>query len=195
MAHFLALLSPGPDFFLIMQAALKLPRRSGLALCAGIAAANGAYLVLALLGFALIKETSWLFTLVRYLGAMYLLFLGIMLLRSPGMSPQAERSLGPLGDHSPKRQFLVGFAAAILNPKNMVFYLSLFTVMVAPERELHIRMLYALWMVMVVLLWDCSLVVILGRETVKALLGKAIYWLEKLAGAALAGFGLLLPFT
>ena len=49
-AHFLALLSPGPDFFLIMQAALRLPPRYGIAICVGIAFANGTYLLLAVLG-------------------------------------------------------------------------------------------------------------------------------------------------
>lgn len=194
-AHFLALVSPGPDFFLITQASLRLPVRYGLSICGGIAAANACYLLVAVFGLEVIREHSGLMTALRFLGAGYLIFLGVMLLRTPMRSLEAgKEARGFLQARRMGRQFLVGFCAAILNPKNAIFYLSLFTVMVSPETGLATRCLYALWMTALVFFWDCGVVFFIGRERVKARLGRGVYLVEKAAGVMLTLFGLLLPF-
>ena len=90
------------------------------------------------------------------------------------------------------RQFMVGFLSAIFNPKNAVFYLSLFTVMVSAETSLDIRVLYALWMVAVVLVWDMGVAAAFGRERVKRLLGRWVFRIEKVSGLLLTVFGVLL---
>lgn len=193
-AHFLALLSPGPDFFLILQAALRLPRRAGLALCAGIAAANGLYLALAVAGVEILRQVPWLLLGMRYLGAAYLLWLGILLLRAPRPDLEGEYGQPAPKDGSSRRQFAVGLFAALLNPKNAIFYLSLFTVMVSPDTGMVRRGLYGLWMTAVVLCWDGLLVLVLGNPLVRRRLHRAVYLVEKGAGAMLAIAGLTLPF-
>lgn len=194
-AHFLALLSPGPDFFLILQASLRLPLRCGIAISGGIATANGIYLLCAILGLEMLREMTLLMEILRYLGAGYLLFLGIMLLRAPVQTLEQRDSRNFIGSHSMTRQFLIGFTSGILNPKNAVFYLSLFTVLVSPQTPLILRSLYGLWMTMVVFSWDCLLVLVLGRNQVRKRLGSGVFYLEKAAGIMLAAFGLMLPFT
>jgi threonine/homoserine/homoserine lactone efflux protein len=194
-AHFLALLSPGPDFFLIMQASLRLPIRYGFAICFGIALANGVYLLFAVAGLEVVRETTWLVYLLKYLGAVYLVFLGIMLLRTPLQSFDKKGSDSFLQLRNFKRQFIIGFMSAILNPKNAIFYLSLFTVMVSDQTGFLTRCLYALWMMSAVFLWDCGLVIAIGQERVKRRLGRSIYYIEKVSGVALALFGIFLPFA
>jgi threonine/homoserine/homoserine lactone efflux protein len=194
-AHFLALLSPGPDFFLIMQAALRLPRRYGIAICAGIALANAVYLVCAVCGLQIINGIPWLMITLRYLGALYLVFIGIMLLKTPRQKTDHNPQTPLLQTHHLGRQFLLGFMSAILNPKNAIFYLSLFTVMVSQQTGLTIRALYALWMVSMVFCWDSLIVFLIGRKTLKAGSGIYSFYIEKISGAMLALFGLLLPFT
>ena len=194
-AHFLALLSPGPDFFLIMQASLRLPLRYGFAICAGIALGNALYLTFAVVGFELIRETSWLFLIVKYLGSAYLIFIGILLLRAPRHDIIEQTSTSFLQVESMSRQFVIGFASAVLNPKNMIFYLSLFTAMVSVETSFLTRSLYGVWMVGVVFFWDCLVVMAIGRVKVEHWLGGTVYYLEKFSGLALASFGLILPFT
>lgn len=194
-AHFLALLSPGPDFFLIMQASLRLPLRYGFAICAGIALANGVYLLLAVLGFEVISDTTWLLFLFKYLGAAYLLFLGIMLLRTSKKTFNNHEESSFLHVKSMRRQFFIGFMSAILNPKNIIFYFSLFTVMVSTETGFPTRCMYALWMMSVVFLWDCFVVLSVSQEKVKTWLENYIFYIEKISGTALALFGIFLPFT
>ena len=194
-AHFFALLSPGPDFFLIMRASLRLPLRFGVAICLGISIANGVYLCFAVLGLEVIRELDWLFVLLKYLGAAYLLFLGVMLLRAPRQNFAEQGNNNFLQVHNLRRQFLIGFMSAILNPKNALFYLSLFTVMVSEQTGFLMRCFYALWMVTIVFLWDCFILVALGNKKVKNWLGEGVYYLEKLSGVALSCFGLALPFV
>lgn len=194
-AHFLALLSPGPDFFLIMQASLRLPLRFGLAICCGIALANGVYLFLAIIGFEIIREMTLVLSTMKYLGAAYLLFLGFMLLRSPRQVIDSQQHQSFISAESIVRQFFIGFISAVLNPKNMIFYLSLFTALVSVETGFFTRCLYALWMMSIVLVWDCLVVIAICRQRFKRWLGESIYYIEKLSGCALACFGIMLPFT
>jgi len=191
-AHFLALLSPGPDFFLILQAALRLPLRYAFLVCAGIAAANGVYLVVAVLGLETVREMDTLMRLLRWLGGGYLVYVGVMLLRTPQRSLDAGAPVSALHVPGVGRQFMVGFLSAIFNPKNAIFYLSLFTVMVSAETSLEIRVLYALWMVAVVLAWDMGVAAAFGRERVKRLLGRWVFRIEKVSGLLLTVFGVLL---
>jgi threonine/homoserine/homoserine lactone efflux protein len=194
-AHFLALLSPGPDFFLIMQASLRLPFRYALGVCAGITAANAFYLLLAVFSLEIVRETMWLMAGLKYLGAIYLVFLGVMLLRTPIRPLQQHGPTSFLQVHHFGKQFFIGFMSGILNPKNIIFYLALFTVMVSDKTGFTMRCLYALWMTMVVFVWDSGVVMVIGRDRIRELLGRSIFVIEKVSGAMLTLFGLLLPFT
>jgi threonine/homoserine/homoserine lactone efflux protein len=194
-AHFLALLSPGPDFFLLMQAALRLPLRYGFAISGGIATANALYLATAVVGIEIMKEFNLLMTCLRYTGAAYLLLIGIILLRAPRQDLEGNIGKNLLRMRHMRRQFILGFGSAILNPKNAIFYLSLFTAMVSETTGLTSRSMYALWMVGIVFFWDCGVVLLIGRPTIRARLDKSIFVIEKLSGCVLACFGLILPFT
>ncbi|WP_319549180.1 LysE family translocator [Desulfogranum marinum] len=191
-AHFLALLSPGPDFFLIMQTALRMPMRYALSVCAGIAAANGLYLTIAVLGLEAVRNMHLLMTVLKYLGSGYLIYIGYLLLRAPKRPLTQNEKQGFLRQQSFIRQFTLGFASACLNPKNAIFYLSLFTVMVSAETPLAIRTLYGLWMAGIVFTWDMGVAMLIGNRRAKNYLEKWIFGLEKISGLMLSLFGILL---
>lgn len=162
-AHFMALLSPGPDFFLILQTSLRMRLRYAFAVCCGIATANGLYLVFAVAGLEVVREMTFLVLVLKYLGGAYLVYIGILLLRAPArlIENQIDKG-GGIHVESIRRQFVMGFMSAILNPKNAIFYLSLFTVMVSSHTPLGIRALYGLWMTGMVLVWDIGIASLLG---------------------------------
>ena len=71
LAHFVALLSPGPDFFLLVGYAVRYRLRGSVGLCLGIAAGNGIYILLAIAGWGILRQHPLLFTLIALLGALY----------------------------------------------------------------------------------------------------------------------------
>lgn len=194
VAHFLALLSPGPDFFLILQTSIRMQLRFALAVCSGIAAANGCYLIIAVMGLEIVRNMPSVMLVLKYLGSGYLIYIGILLLMAPKRSIEEKKANGILQRESLPHQFMIGFLSAALNPKNAVFYLSLFTAMVSPQTPLPLRALYGLWMMLVVLFWDIGVAVVIGNKKIKKYLDHRLFSLEKLSGAMLSLFGLLLCF-
>ncbi len=191
-AHFLALLSPGPDFFLILQTTLRYPLRYAISVCAGISLANGVYLAIAVLGLEMVRDNPLLTQILKYAGALYLIYLGVMLLRAPRNTFTIEKAPSFLQKPSLAKQFNLGFLSGILNPKNIIFYFSIFTVMVSPETPLYLRCIYALWMTSIVFIWDAIIVISIGSKRVKRMLGESIFYIEKISGIMLAFFGVLL---
>lgn len=64
VAHFLALISPGPDFLMMVRSALRNSRRRAIGMALGIALANGIYIVLCIIGVgAAVAHSLWLMTL------------------------------------------------------------------------------------------------------------------------------------
>ncbi|MGD9947073.1 MAG: LysE family translocator [Desulfobulbus sp.] len=191
-AHFLALLSPGPDFFLILQTTLRLPLRYAFAVCGGIAFANGCYVSLAVLGLETMRQWNSLILPLRYFGAVYLIYIGIFLLRAPMRPLEYGNEVSLIHTRNLRQQFTLGLLSGMLNPKNIIFYLSLFTAMVSPESSLGLRAFYGLWMTGMVLVWDMGVAVALGNNRIKSRLGRWIFRIEKFSGAILALFGVLL---
>ena len=117
------LLVPGPTVLLVMSYALSQGKRVALATVAGVALGDLIAMTASLAGLgALVATSAMLFSILKWIGAVYLVYLGIKLFRS---APEA--SLGDIGvpaQAPPKRVF--GHAAAVtaLNPKSIVFFIA-----------------------------------------------------------------------
>jgi threonine/homoserine/homoserine lactone efflux protein len=112
--------TPGPGVFYIVTRSVSQGRLSGLASVAGVAVGNLGNAIGASLGLAaLFAVSSVAFTVVKYVGAAYLVWLGIQALRAPAVRPQATVALtrGSL-----RRIFADGFVVALLNPKTAIFF-------------------------------------------------------------------------
>ena len=187
LAHFVALLSPGPDFFLLMGYAARYRLRGSAGLCIGIAAGNGLYILLVIMGWSALRQFAWLFTLIELSGALYLLWIGSHLVRS---RPQTL-ALNETDERCPslRKQILLGLGSALLNPKNALFYLALMTTLLGPDVTLLQQATCGVWMVMVVLVWDLALVSLMGLPAVQRKLSRSLWLIERTAGVLLMGFG------
>lgn len=187
LAHFVALLSPGPDFFLLMGFAARHRLRGSAGLCVGIAAGNGLYILLVIVGASALRQFTLLFTLIELLGALYLLWIGWLLVRSPA-KPLA---LNHTDQRCPswRRQLLLGLGSALLNPKNALFYLALMTALLGPDVTLLQQSVSGIWMVTVVLLWDLAVVSCIALPAVQARLRMSVWKIERAAGVVLLVFG------
>lgn len=187
LAHFVALLSPGPDFFLLVGYAARYRMRGSAGLCVGIAFGNGLYILLAIIGWGILRQLPLLFTVIELLGALYLLWIGSLLVRSRPQTltgADAQSTCPGFG-----KQLLLGLGSSLLNPKNALFYLALMTALFGPSVTLLQQTMSGIWMTSVVLCWDLLIVMFIGLPQIQRRLSRGILWVERIAGGVLIIFG------
>ncbi len=187
LAHFVALLSPGPDFFLLMGFAARHRLRGSAGLCVGIAAGNGLYILLVILGSSALRQFTLLFSAIEFLGALYLLWIGWHLVQSRARTLALDYAEPECP--SWRRQLLLGLGSAVLNPKNALFYLALMTALLGPNVTLLQQSVSGIWMVTVVLVWDLAVVSFIALPGVQRRLSNNIWKIERVAGGVLMVFG------
>lgn len=117
VASFVLAVTPGPGVFYIVTRSLVQGRRAGLASVAGVALGNFGNALAAAIGLAaLFAVSSLAFTLVKYAGAAYLVYLGVQMLRQP-ITNATNTPLAPAA-----HVFRDGFVVALLNPKTTIFF-------------------------------------------------------------------------
>lgn len=189
--HFAALLSPGPDFFLLIRTALAKGRRQADGCAWGIALANLLSMLLVLFVLGLLPgEGGWLWCGVQGLGGLYFVWIGAQALASRRdlALPQGDQVL--LG--SRWRGLCQGVLASSLNPKLPLFYVGLFGALreaAMPGWGLGLAMA---WMTLVVLFWDLALVRLLDQPRWRTWLQLRVRWLDRGCGALLLVLGVWL---
>lgn len=188
LSHFVALLSPGPDFFCWSAT----PCATGSAAASDCVSAspcgNALYIVLAIVGWGLLRQAPLLFLLIELLGAGYLLWVGSLLIRSRPATLAVESIRASRPGFG--RQLLLGLGSSLLNPKNALFYLALMTSLLGLTVTLLQQTVSGLWMVSVVFFWDLLLVSAIALPQVQRRLGAIVWRVERAAGAVLMIFGL-----
>jgi threonine/homoserine/homoserine lactone efflux protein len=193
IAHFLALLSPGPDFVLVVKSAIKNGSKKSIGVAAGIASANALYITLCLIGVgALLVSSVVIMIALKVAGGVFLIYLAIMALRAnktdykdlelpENQTTQSETTF--------VKEFITGFMSGILNPKNLLFYLSLFTVVLTNDVNFGFKVGLGIWMTSVVFIWDLSVIYVLSRDKVRRKFSKLAYYIDKCTGAILGLIG------
>lgn len=130
LASVVVIAMPGQDMLLVMSRSITHGTRAGLATAAGVSVGLLGHTVLATAGLgALLRTSEWLFTAIKLIGAAYLLYLGVQLLRTRSTQLLAAASAPqPLS-----RQFITGAASNITNPKIAVFYFAFLPQFVAQD--------------------------------------------------------------
>ena len=189
LAHFLALLSPGPDFFLVARTSINSGWRIASGACLGIALANGVFIAVAFAGLAILREGSTLFISLQLAGAAYLLYIGTLFVRHAG-----QTELAAVHTHRATtswwRGLGMGLVSGILNPKNALFYASLASMVASSSAGW--KWLYSAWMFAVVLLWDLLVAVAIGNQRVLRRFARALPWLERASGIMLVALAVAL---
>jgi homoserine/homoserine lactone efflux protein len=119
-------LSPGPAVFYVVSQSARGGLSRTLAATAGILSANGVYFVLSATSLgAIIAASARFFTIAKWLGAAYLIYLGVRALRSAGMSQAIVLEPGAAAQLSPRRVYIGALTLQLANPKALLFFLAL----------------------------------------------------------------------
>lgn len=114
---------PGPGVFACIARAIASGFQDTLYVISGILIGNITFLIIAILGLVAAAQTlGSLFVVVKYLGALYLIWLGVKLWMS---DPDPEAFNSNPGSSSPTSSFLTGLIVPFSNPKVIFFYVSL----------------------------------------------------------------------
>jgi threonine/homoserine/homoserine lactone efflux protein len=122
---------PGPTVLLVVSYALGHGRKYALATTVGVALGDLTSMTLSMLGLGvLLAASAELFTVVKWVGALYLIYLGIKLWRAPVMDTDAVQAPGEL-----RTSRIVGHAYAVttLNPKSIIFFVAFLPQFIDPH--------------------------------------------------------------
>lgn len=189
--------SPGPDITFILGKALKGGVRTGLLAMLGIWSGTIIHVLLATIGLsALLVASATAFTVVKWAGAAYLVWLGVQALRSSGGSFLPGPESAPQA--SSWKTFRQGILVSSLNPKVAVFFLAFlpqFVVTGAGPVGLQLAF-HGVLIIVVAALVEPPLVMLAGRLAVwfKAN-SRAAMWLDRALGGLLIALGVRLALS
>lgn len=197
VTHFIALLSPGPDFFLILTTLFREGRNASKSTCMGIALGNliiicSIFACLFLLG----KFNPQIFNFVKWGGIIYLSYLSI---RCFTFAIHADLPLGyslelkPTTTITQIKSLLLGLQSSLLNPKNILFYSSILLVIYQHFNMLQLSLI-SIWMVSIVLIWNLFLVKLLSLKQARNWFKAHIQAIYYLCAFCFAVFSVVLMF-
>jgi RhtB (resistance to homoserine/threonine) family protein len=195
-------LTPGPDVLYIVSTSLRSGAKAGVVAALGINAGCFVHVFAAALGVsALLAASAAAFTVLKWVGAAYLFWVGIKLLVSQSASwappPAHDGGRGAAARPTLRGVFMGGFLTNVLNPKVAIFFLAFVPQFIAPDAE-HKAMTFialgALFNVNSVFVnagWAVAAAWMAGRRSVQA----GMHWLDRAAGAMFVAFGLKLALS
>ena len=198
-AGWLLNLTPGPDVLYVVTNSLRAGVRAGIVAGLGITAGCFVHIFAAAVGVGTLMATSaTAFTVLKYIGAAYLLYLGVrMLLSRPAPPADLDAAAAASAPRSLRAVFLGGFWTNVLNPKVALFFLAFVPQFIAPDAEhkalyfVLLGVLFNLNAIPVNVGWALAAGWMARRRTVQ----QGMHWLDRAAGVLFIGFGLKLAFA
>lgn len=205
----LAVISPGPDFAMVTRIALARGRRAGVFCAIGIGSGVSVHLAYTLIGLGVVFASNvWVLTALRYLGAAYLIWLGLSALwpdiramfgkknsgnASSSVTDAPEPDQNRNGEvHNSRSAFWIGFACNALNPKTMLFIVSLFSQVISPQTAVWQEIGYGIYIAACHMIWFALVALALTLPSVQARIAAIKSWIERAVGLCLAGLGIKL---
>lgn len=187
--HFLALASPGPDFAIVVQQSITQPRRIVFWTACGVALGMLIHVAYSLLGIGfIIAQSIVLFTTIKLLGAVYLLFIGWKAL----MAKKTHVDLSSDAQNrtmSARDAVKVGFLCNALNPKATLFMLALFTQVIDQTTPIAMQMFYGIYMAIATFVWFSFLGSVLTMQRIRRHISVFHVWAERVMGVVLIALG------
>src|SRR5262249_5333677 len=190
--------TPGPDMALIMARSTRYGTRAGMAAALGIGAGTFVHIAAAAIGMsAIILASALAFTLLKWMGALYLIYIGLrMLLRTPAPG-DAEDVQRPGGVANLRSVFWQGFLTNVLNPKVAIFFLAFLPQFIdanAPSKVLAFVVL-GLWFDVTGTIWNLMVAWSSGRLLASKGFRGAARLLERSLGALFVVVGVRLALA
>lgn len=196
----IAAATPGPNFVLTVRTATGCSRPLGLATAAGVASGTFIWGLSGFFGIsALFAAAPWLYASLKVAGGLYLIFLGIRLIKNGGrrpaqlrISPSNMQTARPGADASRRSlagAWRLGLLTNLSNPKTAAFVTSLFATTLPAEPAVSLGLMAAAVMMGVSLTWYSAVAWVFASVLVAAWYARAAKLIDRLAGGIFILFG------
>ena len=204
-AGWLLNLTPGPDVLYIVSNALRSGTRAGIVAGLGITAGCFVHIFAAAVGVgALLAASATAFTVLKWVGAAYLLWMGVRMLFAKASGDGGSGAAIAAAQAAPaaavplRGVFMGGFWTNVLNPKVAIFFLAFVPQFIAPGTDSK-----ALAFVLLGVLFNLNAIPVnVGWALAAGFMARRVgavqrgmHWLDRIAGAMFIGFGLKLAFS
>jgi RhtB (resistance to homoserine/threonine) family protein len=184
---FLGLVSPGPNFLVVIESTLRGGQRSGIFTGLGASTGDGLYALIGLLGFSTLSSPGEsVFQALKIFGAGYLTFLGVrMWLRRSAVTDD-------LGRHQLAgiwQSFLRGLATDLSNPKTILFFGSIFAVALHRDTPSWVKAVIWSEIVLISVLWRLALCHLFSMPALRGWYAKHALMIQRSFGALLILLG------
>ena len=192
LIHLVALVSPGPDFVVACRNSLLYSRTIGIYTAVGFGLGICVHISYAVFGLSwLIANNELIFTVIQYLGAFYLMLIGIQSLRS-FQSQVGQETTTASSRISPFRAVRIGFITNVLNPKATLFFLSLFSTMLNPMVTELTLVVIAVLLVVTTILWFSLVALLISHPRFTNVLKRYEKTAHQFFGVLLIGIGVII---
>ncbi len=205
----LAVISPGADFAMVTRASWRHGRRAGLWSAVGIAAGVQVHVAYTLVGVGLlIAQVPWLFTIIKWVGAAYLVYIGWRTLKDsspvvdvtqeqaqPSSSSRGEGNADDARWREAMQALRTGFFTNALNPKTTLFVVSTFTQIVHPGTGWGLGLAYGAFMSFAHWAWFSLVALGFSAGWMRAAMIRRQHLVRRSIGGALMALGGLLAIA
>ena len=196
LAHFLALMSPGPDFVMIAHNSVVHSRKIGIHSALGLALGMAVHVTYSLVGIGLlISKSIVLFSVIKYLGAAYLIYIGFQSIRHSNDSVQTAGPQQLKQAMTALQAIKTGFLTNVLNPKVTLFFLALFSQVVDVATPLGIKILYGLEMSTATVVWFSFVAFVFSHPKIRKNINSFQKYVQRVLGGILIVLGLKIALT
>ncbi len=193
----LVVMSPGPDFLIVLRHSAGGSRRSGVRAAAGVVTGIGVWAVAGLFGVTvLLQRFEWLYLAARVAGALFLVAFGVATIRAARKQPP------PAGDDAAPavaahgagrlREWRAGLLTNLANPKALVFFGALFASLLPHRTDLVMRAVTLGAMLAVAFAWFSAVAFLAGSPWITRGYRRLRKRLDMLTGGLFVGIGALL---
>lgn len=190
MVHFVALMSPGPDFFFVSQTAASRSRKEAMMGVLGISLGVMVWAAIALMGLnLLLQKMAWLQDSITIGGGLCLCWMGWHMLRAARRKGELQ-TVETVELPSKGKTFMLGLLTNQANPKALIYIGSVFSLFVGDSVGTSARWgLFAL-ISLETLLWFSLVAMVFALPAMRRGYQRLAKWIDGLAGVLFTGFGL-----
>ena len=181
--HLFAVASPGPDFALVTRQSLRYNRKVAIWTSLGIGVGILFHSLLAITGLVILITSNELFsTVLKIIGSLYLLYLGVN-------SILGNKEKGNIGEENTNTDkfngFLAGLITNITNIKAILFFVTVFSVVIDTGNNNLYLLLYGVYMALATFIWFSIISYVFTSEGFKSKLSSFLGLFEKIIGLTL----------